>query len=239
MLQHLEELRRRLVISAVTVVIGFGAAFSFAPRLMEWLRRPLGREVYFFSPTEALWTTIKVALFAGLILALPVVLFQIWRFVSPGLFLRERRYGLLFIFGSLISFALGVVFCALVALPFALAFLLDFGISQGMRPLISVGQYISFSLKMYLAFGLIFEVPLVLTLLARAGIVTSAFLARNRRYAFLINAIAAAVLTPTTDLLNMMFMLVPLTLLYELGILGSWVFGRRAVRPAAVRPEEA
>jgi sec-independent protein translocase protein TatC len=156
-----------------------------------------------------------------------LVLYQTWRFIAPGLYRSERRYGAVFVLASYVFFFLGLAFCGLVALPFALKFLIGFGLERGLKPMISAGMYVDFTLKFYLAFGLIFEVPLAVTLGSRMGLVTPAFLTRNRRYALLVNAIVAAVLTPTSDLFNMALMLVPLILLYEVGILGARLFGRR------------
>lgn len=224
---HLEELRRRILICLVAIGLGFAVSLAVTEPVLRWLRRPLGEELYFFSPTEAFWTHLKVAFFTGLFLASPVVLYQLWRFLAPGLYRRERRYTLLFVLLSLFFLALGLLFCAYIALPFAMKFLMQFGIDRGIKPLISIGMYIDFTLKFYLAFGLIFQLPLALTLLARMGLLTAPVLARNRKYAFLINAIVAATLTPTSDIFNMMLMLIPLTLLYELGILGARIFGAK------------
>lgn len=230
--EHLEELRRRILWSVLALVLGVTAAFPFTGRILEWLKRPLGVEVYFFSPAEAFWTSIKVSFFAGLLLALPVLLYQFWRFLAPGLYRRERRYAVLFVLLSLIFFAAGEVFCAFVSLPFALKFLLNFGIDRGMLPLMSVGMYIDFTLKFYLAFGLIFQLPLALTLLARMGVLEARNLARHRKYALVGNAVLAAVLTPTADVFNMLLMLVPLTLLFEVGIWGARLFGARRPWPS-------
>ncbi|MFZ5864160.1 MAG: twin-arginine translocase subunit TatC [Nitrospirota bacterium] len=232
--EHLAELRRRLLVCAMTVLAAAAATFSFSSDILRWLTEPLGAELVFLSPTEAFWVSFKVSLIVGLLIALPVVLYQGWRFVAPGLYRTERRYAAAFVIGSCLFFALGLVFCAFVALPFALKFLIAFGVERGMKPMISAQMYVDFALKMYLAFGLIFEVPLAVTLAGRMGVVTPAFLARNRRYALLVNAVLAAVLTPTSDLFNMAIMLVPLTVLYEIGILGVRIFGQR--RPA---PETA
>ncbi len=222
---HLEELRKRILVSLVAVGLGFAVSMTLTTPILKWLQRPLGEDVYFFSPTEAFWTHMKVAFFSGLFLASPVVLYEGWRFIAPGLYRRERRYALLFVLLSLFFLMLGLLFCAFIALPFAMQFLISFGTERGIKPLISIGMYIDFTLKFYLAFGLIFQLPLALTLLARMGFLTASFLARHRKYAFLINAVAAAILTPTSDIFNMMLMLIPLTVLYELGILGARFFG--------------
>lgn len=225
---HLRELRYRLIVSVVAILAGMAVVFPYAPVVITLLQSPSREKLYFFAPTEAFWANLQVAMFGGFLLALPVVSYQLWRFIAPALYRRERRYTLLFLGVSTGSFVTGVVFCHFVAFPFALRFLIDFGLSGGLTPLLSVGVYLGFAVKFYLAFGLIFELPLLLTVLARIGLITASMLARHRRHALLINAIAAAVLTPTTDVFNMLVMLVPLTLLYELGIWGARLFGRRA-----------
>ena len=231
LMDHLAELRRRLIICLVGVVAAAVAAFSFSDALLRWLVAPLNTQLVFLSPAEAFWVSLKLALVAGLLAVLPLVLFQVWQFIAPALYRSERRYGAVFIIGSYLLFLLGLAFCGLVALPFALRFLIAFGQDRGMTPMISADLYVDFALKFYLAFGLIFEMPLVVTLTSRMGFVTPEFLARNRRYALLINAILAAVLTPTSDVFNMMVMLVPLTLLYEVGIWGAKLFGRHKPVP--------
>ncbi len=163
----------------------------------------------------------------GLGLSLPLILYHFWRFVSPALYRGERRYAVIFMALSMLLFALGFLFCGYVALPFALKFLVGFGVDRGIQPLISVGRYVDFTLKFYLAFGLVFQVPLAVTLLSRMGLMTPRTLSKNRKYAFLINAVLAATLTPTSDIFNMMLMLLPLTILYEIGILGARLFGSR------------
>jgi sec-independent protein translocase protein TatC len=233
LLDHLAELRRRLLICAVAVLAAAAATFSFSSEILAWLTAPLETELVFLSPTEAFWVSFKISLVVGLIIVLPLVLYQVWRFVAPGLYRTERRYAAGFVIGSCTLFAIGLVFCAYVALPFALKFLIAFGVDRGMKPMISAQMYVDFALKFYLAFGAIFEVPLAVTLAGRMGLVTPAVLARNRRYALLANAVLAAVLTPTSDLFNMAIMLVPLTVLYEIGILGVRIFGRRRPAPEA------
>jgi sec-independent protein translocase protein TatC len=234
LLDHLVELRRRLMVSAVGVVAAAAGAFSFSDAILAWLVKPLGSDLYFLSPTEPFWASLKISLAVGLLAVLPLVFYQVWRFVSPGLYRAERRYGAAFLIASYLLFLLGLVFCGLVALPFALTFLIGFGVERGLKPMLSAGMYVDFTIKFYLAFGLIFEVPLAVTLAGRMGLVTPAFLAKNRRYALLVNAIIAAILTPTSDIFNLAVMLVPLTVLYEIGILGARLFGRR--RSAATAP---
>jgi sec-independent protein translocase protein TatC len=227
---HLEELRSRLIKVVWTVLGGMVLTYTVSDVLIGWLKRPLAADLYFFSPMEAFWVTIKVSFFAGLFLSLPVALYQIWRFISPGLLPHERRLAGPFVLVGCLFFVLGLAFCYFVVAPFALNFLVGFGIQQGLKPVFSIGLYIDFLLKFLLAFGLVFELPLVLTILAKLGLVTPQFLSRNRRYAILVNAILAAILTPTTDVFNMMLMMIPLLIFYELGIWGARFFGRKPIR---------
>ena len=232
---HLEELRKRILWSVLAIGIGFIPTFVYAGWIIKFISRPLSRlktELVFLSPTEAFWVNMKVGMIAGLGLALPVVLYQVWAFVSPGLHRHERRYALPFIIVGTLLFAIGVTFALLVIIPFAINFLVGFGESQGIRAMLSVASYVDFVLKFSLAFGLVFELPLAITLASWMGLVTPKFLAKNRKYAVLINAIAAAVLTPTPDAFNMLLMLGPLCLLYELGIISARIFGRRPKAPA-------
>ena len=234
---HLEELRNRLIKCMVSVGLCFAVAFYFSDRLFSWFKQPLHAELVFLSPAEAFWTQLKVSLFGGFLLSLPFLFYQVWSFVSPGLFRHERRYGIIFIFSSALFFFLGLTFCSLVVLPFALDFLITFGSNAGIKPTISVGMYVDFVLKFLLAFGLIFELPLVITLLSRLGLLTPEFLSRHRRYAILLAFIAAAILTPTPDVFNQTLMAVPMILLYELGILSARMFAKREPQPEAAEEE--
>jgi sec-independent protein translocase protein TatC len=227
---HLEELRSRLLRVVWALLVGMALAYTVSDDLVGWLKRPLAADLYFFSPMEAFWVTIKVSFFAGIFLSLPVALYQIWRFVSPGLLSHERRLAAPFVLLGCLFFVAGLAFCYFVVAPFALNFLVGFGVQQGLKPVFSIGLYIDFLLKFLLAFGLVFELPLAITILAKLGLVTPQFLSRRRRYAILVNAILAAILTPTTDVFNMMLMMVPLLIFYELGIWGARLFGRKPIR---------
>lgn len=225
---HLAELRKRIIWSVVAIGLGFLATFQFADRIIKFVARPLEFQPVFLAPTEAFWVSMKVAMIAGLFLALPVVLYQVWAFVSPGLLPHERRYALPFVIIGTIFFAGGGAFAHWVVIPFAVKFLVGFGEARGLTPMISVGNYVDFILKFTLAFGLVFETPLAITLAARMGLVTPQFLAKNRKYAVLINFVIAAILTPTPDAFNMLLMAGPLLVLYEVGILAARVFGPRS-----------
>lgn len=237
--EHLTELRQRIVWSVVAIGLGFLATFYFSDRIIKFLARSLEFKPVFLAPTEAFWVNMKVGMISGFFLALPVVLYQVWAFVSPGLMPRERRYALPFVIVGTLFFGIGVAFALFIVVPFAVKFLIGFGQARDLVPMISVGNYVDFVLKFTLAFGLVFELPLAITLASRMGVVTPQFLARNRKYAILINFIIAAILTPTPDILNQSLMAGPLIVLYELGIISARLFGRRAKVAQASAPEPA
>jgi sec-independent protein translocase protein TatC len=238
---HLGELRQRILWSLGGILVGLVVALNFTDRLMKFVRRPFevavpGTKLVFLAPAEAFWVYMKVALIAGVVLAMPFVLYQVWAFVSPGLLRHERRYALPFVVIGTLFFLMGAAFALLVVIPFAVRFLVTF---QGpdLTPMISIGFYVDFVLKFTLAFGAVFELPLAITLAARLGLVTPQFLAKHRKYAILINFILAAILTPTPDVFNQCLMAVPLCLLYEVGILAARIFGGRPKVAAAAAPE--
>jgi sec-independent protein translocase protein TatC len=225
-LAHLGELRQRLMISLVAVGVGFAGTFYFSDRLIAWLARPLEPvKLAFLEPTEPFWVNMKVALVAGAFLVLPVILYQLWAFIAPGLLPHERRFALPFVVLSTVCFAIGATFALTVVVPFAVKFLVGYK-TEHLVPQISVNRYVDFVLKFTIAFGLVFEMPLALTLASRLGLITPEFLARNRKYAILINFVIAAVLTPTPDAFNQVLMAGPLCLLYEAGIWAARLFGR-------------
>jgi sec-independent protein translocase protein TatC len=232
---HLGELRSRLVKSFLAVTVGMAAAYPLTGPLIQHLAGAAKEPLVFLSPTEAFWTVLKLSFFIGLALSSPVVIYHVWRFVAPGLLPEERKWVLPVLMLAALCFTLGLVFCSVVVLPFAMEFLVGFGTQLGFRPALSVGLYVDFVLKFLLAFGIIFEVPLAITLMARLGWVTPQFLVHYRRYAILVNAGLAAVLTPTYDLFNMLLMMIPLIVFYELGILGARVFWKK--RPMEIVEE--
>ncbi len=242
-LDHLGELRKRILWSLVAVLVGLGVALNFTDRLMKFVRRPFdaavpGTKLVFLSPTEAFWVYMKVALIAGIVLAMPFVLFQVWAFVAPGLHRHEKRFAIPFVILGSLFFLIGAAFAQLVVIPFAMRFLVTFP-GPDLTPMISIGSYVDFVLKFTLAFGAIFELPIAITLAARMGLVTPQFLSKNRKYAILINFILAAVLTPTPDVFNQTLMAGPMILLYELGIISARIFGGRPKPAAEPVPEAA
>ncbi|MBI4587543.1 MAG: twin-arginine translocase subunit TatC [Candidatus Rokubacteria bacterium] len=241
-LEHLGELRRRILWSLVAILAGLAIALNFTDRLMKFVRHPFeaaipGTKLVFLSPTEAFWVYMKVAFIAGGVLAMPVVLYQVWAFIAPGLHAHEKRFAVPFVIIGSLFFLLGATFAQLVVIPFAMRFLVTFP-GPDLAPMISVGSYVDFVLKFTLAFGVIFELPLAITLASRMGMVTPQFLARNRKYAILINFVIAAILTPTPDIFNQALMAGPLIVLYEVGIIAARIFGRRR-RPATEAVPEA
>jgi sec-independent protein translocase protein TatC len=228
---HLAELRSRIIWSLIPAGVGLAVALYFTDRIMTFLQRPLAKlksPPVFLSPTEYFWTYMKVAMIAGLFIAMPVVLWNVWAFVAPGLHKHEKKYAAPFVIIGSLLFLLGGAFALLVVVPFAVQFLVNFGMEKGAQPMISIASYTDFIIKFTLAFGIVFELPVIITLLSMLGIVTPKFLSRNRKYAILINFIIAAVLTPTPDVINQSLMAGPLCILYELGIISARIFGKRA-----------
>ena len=236
---HLYELRKRLITSFIAVGIGFVLCYAFAQNIFDILAAPLmdrmppGSSLIFTSVAEAFFTYMKVAFIAGLILSSPFILYQIWAFVAPGLYQHERRYVVPFVLGGTFFFAMGVLFGYYVAIPVGFKFLLGYA-TDFIRPMPSMKEYLTFSIKFLLAFGLVFEFPVVLVLLARIGVVDAKMLAKQRKYAILLVFIFAAVITPSPDLLSQVITAVPMIALYELSILLSRIFGKkRAEVPAS------
>src|SRR5262245_8828004 len=235
-LEHLGELRVRIVRSLIALLVGLGIALPFSQRIVDYLARPVqatGHTLVFLALTEAFWIQMKGAVIVGLFIAAPAILWQIWAFVAPGLHQHERKYAAPFVLIGSVLFIGGGAFSLKVVTPYAITFLLSYS-RPGLQPMISIGSYVDFLLKFTVAFGLVFELPLAITLLARMGVVTPAMLAKNRKYAILGAFIAAAILTPTPDAFNQTLMAGPLIILYEVGIICARVFGRRPPKPAAV-----
>ena len=239
LLEHLIELRRRLLWSLATLVVCFFVCFAFAKNIFAVLVQPLlsagqGKLIY-TDIFEAFFAQVKVALFAALMLAFPVISTQLWRFVAPGLYAREKKAFLPFLLLTPIFFSAGACFAYFVAMPWALHFLLSYqgdigGIQQEALP--GVGNYLTFVMRFLFGFGAAFLTPILLMILERAGIVTREQLARSRRYAIVGSAAAAAVLTPP-DVVSMLMLLVPLYGLYEFAILAIRITHWRAARKAA------
>jgi sec-independent protein translocase protein TatC len=228
-MEHLGELRTRIMWVLGSAAVGLVIAFFVTDFAMRFISRPLAKlniELVFTSPTEAFWTWMKVAMVLAIFISMPAILYQVWTFVSPGLHAHEKKYAAPFIIVGSLLFLMGGAFAMLVIIPYASNFLVTFGQEKGWKPMITVASYTDFVIKFTLAFGLVFELPVVITVLAVIGVVTPQFLSKNRKYAILVNFIVAAVLTPTPDMINQTLMAGPLCLLYEVGI----ICARLAVR---------
>ena len=231
-MQHLAELRRRVLICVVAVIVGSAVAFAFFERLIELLVRPArdlnlgdGGQLVFTEVTELLTTAVKVSFVAGLVLAMPIILYQVVMFVAPGLTGRERRYLFGFMPGAMLAFVSGVAFGYFVLTPPALHFLLTFGGDVAV-PLIRVSNIVNLMIRLLFWMGVAFETPLVMYLLAQLGIVSARGLARFRRYWVVVAFILGAIITPTFDPVNQGLVAIPLLVLYELGILLARFAGR-------------
>jgi sec-independent protein translocase protein TatC len=217
-IEHLGELRSRILTSVAAIIIASCVLYNFVDRIYASLVKPVG-ELVFIAPQEAFLARIKIAFLAGLFLSLPVVLYQAWRFISVGLKANERKYTLLFGPLSFVFFGLGAAFGYSIIVPIGIKFLLGFATDQ-ILPMIAVSRYISFVGMLTFAFGLIFELPLASLFLTKIGIVTPYFLSQKRKQAIVLIFILAAILTPP-DIVTQSLMAVPLLVLYEIGILLS------------------
>jgi len=233
LLEHLDELRRRLGVALLAVFVGFLVCWYFAKDIFAWIARPLtqflpaGDKLAFTGLIDPFMLYIKVALLAGIFVASPVVLFELWLFVAPGLYRRERRLLIPFLFFTTLFFVAGGYFGYAVAFPMVCRFLLQVG--SDFRQVITVNEYFSMASKVILGLGLVFEMPILILFLARIGVVTHKFLIRHFRYAVLAIFILAAVITPTPDIATQSVFAVPMILLYLLGVLVAWLFGKRRV----------
>ena len=240
---HLEELRKRLIVCFVAVGIGFVISYGFKEYLFQILVHPLvkvmkpGESLIFTGLPEAFFTYLKVAFLAGLMLAAPVIIYEFWMFVAPGLYDKEKRLMLPIVFLSTFFFIGGTLFGYFLVFPWGFKFFLGFA-SDTIRPMPSMKEYLGFSAKLLLAFGLVFELPLVITFLARLGVVSVDFLKKNRKYAILIFFVGAAILTPP-DVVTQVMMALPLMLLYEISIIGARIFGKKKMDENTAAEESA
>jgi sec-independent protein translocase protein TatC len=228
--RHFYSVKRRLYWCGATFLVACLIAFPYADHMIAWLKKPYGEDLIFYAPTEALFASIKVALLGGALLAMPVVLYHLWKFLEPALLPGEQRLVIPFLTVAFAFFLVGVVFANFVIVPLSLQFMLQFGIDRSLVPQLGVGFYVDFNVKFLLIFGLAFELPLAMTLLSRLRILTPDVFVRYRKYAAMVTLILSAILTPTSDLFNLLLMAVPLIILYEIGILSARFFGRPPAR---------
>jgi len=225
-LEHLEELRRRIIKSLVAVIIFAIGAYFISDRLVDIVVAPLHDVgVYFKAPAEAFMVRLKIAIFAGAVVAMPVLFYQIWMFVGPGLYKSEIKIVIPIVATATIFFLVGGAFCFFYVIPIAIEFLLGFA-TEEMQPMIMVGEYISFVGMMVLAFGIVFELPVASFILGRMGVIDHTFLARGRRYAIVGMVILGSLLTPP-DIISQLLLAGPLYILYEISIIVVRITGKR------------
>jgi sec-independent protein translocase protein TatC len=250
LMEHLGELRVRLKYAVLSVAVGILASYAFAEQILWWLMQPVldalaripadakaGEAstpwLAVHNSLEYFFVLLRVSLYAGIFLAAPALLYQVWAFVAPGLYRKERELAAPFVVLGTLFFVGGGLFARLLVLPYALEYLVAGFAHQHVRQVFSIANELDFVLASVLAFGVIFELPIILTLLAQFGVVSAGFLSKYRRHAMVANMVLAAVITPTGDPFNLMLMAGPLIVCYELGVLGArFVERRRAAEKA-------
>jgi sec-independent protein translocase protein TatC len=231
-LDHLDELRHRLIVAVASVFVGFLVALLFIERIFAFIMRPLqavlpdGGKLIYTEPAEAFLLYMKVAALVGLFLSAPVILWQAWMFVAPGLYAHEKRLAIPFVLFSTVFFVAGALFSHYVVFPWAWAFFAQFT-TDYMEFTPKIAPTFSLYVRMLLGMGLIFEMPTVVLFLARIGLVTPRFLLRNTKYAVLVIFVLAAVITPGPDVVSQVLVAAPMFFLYLLSIVIAWVFRRR------------
>jgi sec-independent protein translocase protein TatC len=231
--EHLLDLRKRLKWAVIWLGFGFCACYWKSQQIFHFMMVPVlkalpegEKSLHFSSAMEPFMIYLKVGLYAGIFAASPAIFYQIWLFVAPGLYRKERRMVAPFVISATLFFVGGAAFCYYVILGPAFEFLIG-AAGPDIKPILMMDDQMGLVMMMLLAFGIVFELPVILTLLAMIGVVDYKFLNKYRRHAVVVNVIIAAVVTPTGDPFNLALMAIPMMLCYELGVLGAWVFGKR------------
>jgi sec-independent protein translocase protein TatC len=240
-LDHLRDLRKRLSHALLGVVVGMALVGAFVERLFHQLMQPVldslpenQRALHYTSYVEPLMVYLKVALYGGIFAATPWVLWQLWLFIAPGLYKREKRVVVPFLFFGTLLFYGGAAFCYFAIMPAAFPAMAAIANDSSLAPVLTMSEQLSLVLAMLLGFGVVFEVPVVIAFLAMIGLVNWRTLAKYRRYAIIVNIIAAALITPTGDPLNLALMAVPMIVFYEIGILLARVLGKKEEPDTAI-----
>jgi sec-independent protein translocase protein TatC len=242
-MSHLEELRKRLIRSCIAIGVAFCGAYYFVDDLFTLFTAPLtkvmpkGSSLIFTGLTEPFMIQLKTAFIVSILIASPVIFYQLWKFIAPGLYPNEKKYVVPFVIASTVLFISGALFGYFIVFPVGFKFFLGYA-NENLKALPSIQQYFGFASKMLLAFGLVFELPVILFFLTKMGIITVPFLKKHRKYAFLFAFIVGAILTPSPDALSQCLMAGPLVLLYEVGIFFSR-FARPAKKEEKKEEEEA
>lgn len=234
-ISHLEELRKRVLYSMIFIGIAFCFTWNFSSELFDIIRKPIapfletaGGGLVFTGVMDKFMAHLKVSFLAAMVLSCPMWIYQAWKFVAPGLYSNEKKYGASFIIAGSFLFLSGICFVYFFVYPVTFDFLMNFG-GDTDKPLITISDYISFFIMTTLMFGLVFELPLVIVLLGILGIVDAQFLRAKRRFAMVILAVVAAIATPTPDALSMVIMMAPLAVLYEISIICVAWFGKKRI----------
>ena len=231
LLDHLDELRRRILYSVIAILVGFLGSWYFAPQIFDWLEKPFlaavpeGEQLAFTDLPGPFMLYVKVALLTAIFVSAPVLLIQLWFFIRPGLYRRERRLFVPFVLFTTLFFLAGGYFGYLVAFPMVVKFLLSVG--EGFKQVVTIDAYFSMMSKILLGMGLVFEMPMLIFFLARLGIVSAGQLLRWFRWAVLAIFVIAAVITPTPDIATQTVFAVPMILLYLLGVVVAAIFGKK------------
>lgn len=234
--EHLIELRKRLIRSVIILCIGFGVCYYYKDLVFDIITKPLTQVLpknsylIYTGLTEAFFVYMKLAFFASLIITSPFILYQIWKFISPGLLLKEKKYVVPFVLSSSLLFISGILFGYFIALPPAFEFFVSFN-NKYLQAMISFKDYLSLFVTFLLGFGLSFELPIFIFFLTKLGIVNAKMLSKKRRYAILVIFIAAAILTPSPDALSQILMAIPLMFLYEVSIFVARFAEKKKITP--------
>ncbi len=230
-LEHLDELRKRLLHIVVYVALGFGACAFFHRQIYDFLAKPFtkflpaGEKLVYLNPTDPFTIYMKVSLLGGIFLTIPFTLYEVWKFIAPGLYRKEKKYIVPFLVFSILLFALGAAFCYYMVLPAMFGVLIEIGSS--FKPMVTINEYLDLTNMMLLGFGLIFEMPILAAFLSMFGLISASFLWKKFKYAFIAIVVLAAIISPTGDAFNLMMWSGPMVLLYIISIGVAALFGRR------------
>ena len=239
---HLRELRKRILLSLYGLLVGMIAVGSFVEPLVDQLMKPVmkalppgSQKLVYTSAIEPMMVYIKVAIYGGVFVVAPWILYQLWQFIAPGLYKKEKRVVVPFLFWGTLLFYGGAAFCYWLVMPAAFPAMLAIASDASMTPMLSISEQLGLVMAMLLGFGVVFEVPVIIAFLAMVGLVTAEFLSKYRRHAIVVNTLIAAVITPTGDPFNLALMAVPMCLFYEVGIILARILGKKkpATAPAA------
>ncbi len=214
LVDHLQELRKRLITAIIAVVVGSTICYFYAAELVHFITAPAGK-LYYMSPGEAFFSYLRVSFFAGFLLALPVVLYQVWAFVVPALSNKERLASFILVPTSVALFLIGLAFSYIWVLPAGIKFFMGFS-TEDLQHMLSLGQYLSFVISFLLPFGFIFELPLLIVVLAKFGIIGSEFLTSKRKHVLVLSFVVGAIISPTPDVFSQTMIAVPVIVMYEM-----------------------